>query len=167
MEWVFDNFEYKELLSEGEEIAEVKVENSDGNGYVLVKPEEDVSTLWYNEVDVTSIQKNIKLYDSVQAPVKKNQKLGEIELKLSDEIIANVDLVASSDIDRSFVKFNLSTAKDFFGSKWMKRAVWISLSLLLFYLAICISAFVYAKRNPKGGLSNKKVVKKLYGNKRK
>ena len=31
MEWVFDNFEYKELLSEGEEIAEVKVENSDGN----------------------------------------------------------------------------------------------------------------------------------------
>lgn len=57
MEWVFDNFEYKELLSEGEEIAEVKVENSDGNGYVLVKPEEDVSTLWYNEVDVTSIQK--------------------------------------------------------------------------------------------------------------
>ena len=167
MEWVFDNFEYKELLSEGEEIAEVKVENSDGNGYVLVKPEEDVSTLWYNEVDVTSIQKNIKLYDSVQAPVKKNQKLGEIELKLSDEIIANVDLVASSDIDRSFVKFNLSTAKDFFGSKWMKRAVWISLSLLLFYLAICIWAFVYAKRNPKGGLSNKKVVKKLYGNKRK
>ena len=49
----------------------------------------------------------------------------------------------------------------------MKRAVWISLSLLLFYLAICIWAFVYAKRNPKGGLSNKKVVKKLYGNKRK
>lgn len=167
MEWVFDYFEYKDLLSGNEEIAEIKVNNSDGSGYVLVKPKEDYSTLWYSEVDVTSIQKNIKLYDSVNAPVKKGQKLGEIELKLSDEVIANIDLVAASNVDRSFVKFNLSTAKGFFGSKWMKRAIIISLVLVLFYLAVCIWAYVYAKRNPKSSLANKRIVKKLYGNKKK
>lgn len=167
MQWVFDNFEYKDLLSSSEEIAEIAVNDSDGNSYVLVKPKEDVSALWYNEVDVTSIQINKKLYESVNAPVKKGQKLGEIELKLSDEVIANVDLVAASDVDRSFVKFNLSTAKDFIGSSWMKRAAVISLLLSLFYLTVCIWAYIYAKNNPKSGLSNKRIVKKLYGNKKK
>lgn len=166
MEWVFDNFDYKDLLSDEEEIAEVKVSDSDGNGYVLVKPKEAFSTLWYNEVDVTSIQKDIKLYDSVSAPVKKGQKLGEIQLKLADDEIAVIDLVASSDVDRSFVKFNLSTAKGFFGSKWMKRAVVISILLILVYLGICFYAFVRVKNSSTRGLDNKKVVQKLYGNKK-
>lgn len=166
LDWVFDNFEYKDLLAAGEEIAEVKVDNSDGNGYVLVKPKGAVSTLWYNEVDVTSIQKNIKLYENVKAPVKKGQKLGEIELKLSDEVIANVDLVAASDVERSFVKFNLSTAKNFFGSKWFVRAIVISIVLVLFYFSVCLWAFIYAKKNPKSGFSNRKIIKKLYGNRR-
>ena len=167
MEWVFENFEYKDLLASAEEVAEIKVSDSDGSGYVLVKPKEDFSTLWYNEIDLTSIKRNTKLYENVSAPVKKGQKLGEIELKLSDEVIANIDLVAASDVDRSFVKFNLSTAKDFFGSEWMTRAIIISAVLILFYLSVCVWAFIYAKKNPKGRLSNKKVVKKLYGKKRK
>lgn len=167
MDWVFDNFEYKELISANEEIAEIKVENSDGGGYVLVNPKQNYSTIWYNEIDVTSIQKNIKLFDAVNAPVKKGQKLGEIELKLSDEVITTVDLVASVDVERSFVKFNLETAKEFIGSKWMKLAIILSISLSLFYLLICIWAFVYMKKNPKTGLANKKIVKKLYGRKKK
>ncbi len=166
-EWVFDNFEYKDLLSADAEIAEVKVEDSDGKGYVLVKPEKDVSALWYNEVDITSIQKNPKLYENVKAPIKKGQKLGEYEMKLSDEHIATVNLVAASDVERSFVKFNLSTAKNFFNSKWFTRATVIAIVLVLFYLAVCIWAFVYAKKNPKNGFSNKKIVKKLYGNRKK
>lgn len=166
MDWAFDNFEFKDILSEKEEIAEVKVENSDGNGYVLVKPAKEYKTLWFNEIDVTSIQKNINVEKTIQAPVKKGQKLGSIEMKLSDEVIATVDLVAASDVERSFVKFNMSAAKNFFKSKWITRAFIISLILSLMYLGICIWLYVYAKKNPKGGFSNKKIVKKLYQNKR-
>lgn len=166
MEWAFENFQYKDLLSSGEEIAEIKVSDSDGSGYVLVKPQNDYSTLWYDEVDLTSIKRDIRLYENVSAPVRKGQKLGEIELKLSDEVIAKIDLVAASDVERSFVKFNLSTAKDFFGSKWMNRAFIISGLLISFYLFVCIAAYIYAKKSTKGSFSNKKVVKKLYRNKR-
>ena len=74
------------MLSDDEEIAEIKVENSDGSGYVLVKPKEELSTLWYSDIDTTSIQKNIKLAENVKAPVKKGEKLGEIELKISDKL---------------------------------------------------------------------------------
>lgn len=167
MDWVFKNFEYRELLVANEEISEIKVENSDGNGYVLLKPEKSVSELWYNEVDVTSIQRIPRLYENVNAPIKKGQKLGEIELRFSDEVIANVNLVAAEDVERSFVMFNLTTAKEFFGSKWMVRAILLSVALTLFYSGVCICAFIYAKKNPKTGFANKKIVKKLYGNKKK
>lgn len=167
MEWVFDNFSFQILLSKDEEIAEVKVENSDGNGYVLVKPKEELSTLWYNDIDATSIQKNIRLAENVKAPVKKGDKLGEIELKLSDEKIAVIDLVASTDVDRSFLKFNLSMTKNFFSSPWFLVAIVVSLLISLIYLGLCIWAYTDAKNRAKGSFSNKKIVRKLYGNKRK
>ena len=167
LEWVFDNFNYQVLLSDDEEIAEVKVENSDGNGYVLVKPKEELSTLWYNDIDATSIQKNIKLAENVKAPIKKGEKLGEIELKLSDEQIAVIDLVASTDVERSFIKFNLSMTKKFFSSIWFLIAIIVTIFISLIYLGLCIWAYTDAKHRAKGSFSNKKIVKKLYGNKRK
>lgn len=167
LEWVFDNFNYQVLLSDDEEIAEVKVENSDGSGYVLVKPKEELSTLWYNDIDATSIQKNIKLAEDVKAPIKKGEKLGEIELKLSDEQIAVIDLVASTDVDRSFIKFNLSMTKKFFSSIWFLIAIIATIFISLIYLGLCIWAYNDAKHRAKGSFSNKKIVKKLYGNKRK
>lgn len=166
MEWVFDNFNYQVLLSKDEEIAEIKVSDSDGNGYVLIKPANEVSSLWYNDVDTTSIQKNITLAEDVVAPVKKGQKLGEIELKLSDEVIDVVDLVASTDVERSLLKFNLSMTKDFFKSNWFGVAIIISVMLTLIYLAICVWAYNDYKKRAKGSFSNKKIVKKLYGNNR-
>ncbi|MBE6845275.1 MAG: D-alanyl-D-alanine carboxypeptidase [Ruminococcus sp.] len=166
MEWAFENFNYQVLLSKDEEIAEIKVSNSDGSGYVLIKPEREVSSLWYNDVDTTAIQKNITLAEDVTAPVKKGQKLGEIELKMSDEVIDVVDLVAASDVERSFLKFNLSMTKDFFTSNWFVVAIVTSLILSLVYLAICIWAYNDYKKRAKGSFSNKKIVKKLYGNNR-
>lgn len=167
LEWVFDNFSYQVLLSDDEEIAEIKVENSDGSGYVLVKPKKELSTLWYSDIDTTSIQKNIKLAENVKAPVKKGEKLGEIELKLSDEQIAVIDLVASTDVERSFLKFNLSMTKNFFSSVWFLIAIIATIFLSLIYLGLCIWAYTDAKKRAKGSFSNKKIVKKLYGNKRK
>lgn len=166
MEWVFDNFNYQVLLSKDEEIAEIKVSDSDGNGYVLIKPEREVLSLWYNDVDTTAIQKNIILAEDVVAPVNKGQKLGEIELKMSDEIIDIVDLVAADNVERSFLKFNLSMTKDFFSSKWFAVAIIVSVMLSMIYLAICIWAYNDYKKRAKGSFSNKKIVKKLYGNNR-
>lgn len=123
--------------------------------------------MWYSDIDTTSIQKNIKLAENVKAPVKKGEKLGEIELKLSDEQIAVIDLVASTDVERSFLKFNLSMTKNFFSSVWFLIAIIATIFLSLIYLGLCIWAYTDAKKRVKGSFSNKKIVKKLYGNKRK
>lgn len=166
MEWVFNNFGYRVLLNKDEEMGEIKVAESDGSGYVLIKPDREVSSLWYNEVDTTSITKNITLAKDVVAPVKKGQKLGEIELKLGDELIDVVDLVAATDVDRSFLRFNLSVAKDFFVSRWFVLALAISAVLAVIYTAVCIWAYRDYKLRARGSFSNKKIVKKLYGNNR-
>ncbi len=163
MKWVFDNFSYQVLLSKDEEIAEIKVSDSDGSGYVLIKPAKEVSSLWYNDIDTTSIQKNPVLAKDVVAPVKKGQKLGEIELKISDEVISVVDLVAATDVNRSLLKFNLSMTKDFFTSRWFILAMVASVGLSAIYAGLCIWAFTDYKKRAKGSFSNKKIVKKLYG----
>lgn len=166
MKWVFENFNYQVLLSKDEEIAEIKVSNSDGSGYVLIKPAKEVSNLWYNDIDTTSIQKNITLAENVSAPVKKGQKLGEIELKISDEVISVTDLVAADNVQRSLLKFNLSMTKDFFKSKWFITAMVASVIISVIYFVLCMLAYNDYKKRAKGSFSNKKIVKKLYGNNR-
>ncbi|MFR6495579.1 MAG: hypothetical protein ACLUOF_03490 [Ruminococcus sp.] len=92
--------------------------NSDGNSYVLVHPKEDCILLWCKDVDVSAVQKVIHLDQNVMAPVKKGDKLGTIELKFSGEVIAEVPLVAVSDVDRSFTKFNAYALENFPNSPW-------------------------------------------------
>ena len=166
MDWAFNKFSYQVLLSKGEEQGEIKVDDSKDSGYVLIKPDKDITRLWYNEVDTTSIQRRITRAEDVTAPVKKGQKLGEIELWLGSELIDKADLVAESDVDRSFLEFNLSVAKNFFKSKWFKIAMVVSAVFTLIYFLICLYAKKQYRSRAKGSFSNKKIVKKLYGNNR-
>ena len=166
MSWVFENFSYTTLLDKKEEVAELKVSNSNGNGYVLLKPEKSVSTLWYNDVDTTSVQTIKTLAEDVSAPIKKGQKLGEIELRLGDELIDIVDLVAADDVERSFLKFNFSMTTDFFSSKLFLIAVIITSILSFIYIALCVWAYQDRRRRNKSNFANKNIVKKLYRNNR-
>ena len=166
MKWVFENFSYTTLLNKNEEVAELKVSNSEGSGYVLLKPAKNVSTLWYNDVDTTSIQTIKTLAEDVSAPVNKGQKLGEIELRLGNELIDVVDLVAANDVERSFIKFNFSMTADFFKSRWFLIAVIITSVLSFIYILICFWAYQDRKRRSKSSFANKKIVKKLYRNNR-
>ena len=166
MSWAFESFSYTTLLERDAEMGEIKVANSDGNDYVLIKPERAVTRLWYSDIDVTAIQRKTSLATDVSAPVKKGQKLGEIELRLGDELIDVVDLVAADDVDRSLIKFNFSAAMDFFGSKWFYIGLGISVVISFLYLLLCIWAYNEYKNYSKRSFSNKKVVKKLNQNNR-
>ena len=166
MKWVFENFSYATLLDKNEEVAELKVSNSNGNGYVLLKPAKSISTLWYNDVDTTSVQTIKTLAEDVSAPVNKGQKLGEMELRLGDELIDVVDLVAADNVERSFLKFNFSMTTDFFTSRWFLISVIITSILSFIYILICFWAYQDRKRRSKSNFANKKIVKKLYRNNR-
>ncbi len=149
--WAFNNFSYQVVLAESAELGELPVSLSEGNDYVLARPKNEVSLLWYDEVDISLISRDkIKWYKSeLQAPVKKGEVLGEVTLEYSGEDLATVELIAVSDIDRSVTKYNLYAAKMFPKSKWFKKAFIISGMLCGIYILICIYSYVLFKNRAK------------------
>lgn len=133
-QWAFENFKPTVLLSTDEEIGEVGVKYSDGNDYVLVQPAEKFSMLWPTCIDTTVIDRKKNLPDEIEAPVKKGDKVGTLELKCSGETLAVVDLVAATDVNKSALKYNLDVAKNFFGSFWFKLAIVLIVVLIGAYI---------------------------------
>ena len=59
--------------------------------------------------------KNFNVKNNVQAPIKRGEKLGTLDIISNDEIVLTTDLLALNDVD----------AKGFFGRIWSKFVLWI------------------------------------------
>ncbi len=145
-DWASESLSYTTILGDDQELAEVAVENSDGNSYVLVRPETDCILLWCDDVDSSAVQRVIELDDDVQAPVKAGDELGTVTLKFSGEEIASVPLVAISDVGRSFWRYNLYALENFHHSPWLRNGIIAGCVLTVLYIILCIIASVRAKR---------------------
>lgn len=155
--WAFKHFSYQVVLPDSAELGEIPVELAEGNNYVLAKPKEEMTMLWYNDVDTSLISRdNITWYKtSLKAPIKKGEPLGMVTLEYAGEQIGTMELVAVSDVDRSVAKYNIYAAKMFPKASWFKKSIVISSVVCLIYIMICIYAYVVFK-------NKKKPVKPLY-----
>ncbi|MBR5513643.1 MAG: D-alanyl-D-alanine carboxypeptidase [Ruminococcus sp.] len=149
--WAFNNFSYEVVLADTAELGELPVELADGSSYVLAKPVEEVSLLWNNEVDLSLISKdNITWYNKkLQAPIKKGEPLGRVTLEYSGEKLADVELVAVADVERSVLKYNTYAAKLFLKSSWFKNSLIIAGVLSVLYIILCVYAYVLYKSHSK------------------
>ena len=154
-EWAFTHISYQVLLADTAEVGEIPVELADGNDYVLARPKEEFSLLWYDEIDTAVINKyDIKWYKkSLQAPVKKGEPLGEVTLKYNGEELGTVELVAVSDVNRSAAKYNLYAVTKFKNSKWFRNALTVSFVLCAIYILMCIYSYVLFKNKQKNAKS--------------
>ena len=56
--WAFNHFSYQIILAETAELGEIPVSLADGNDYVLARPKEEISLLWYDDIDVSLINRD-------------------------------------------------------------------------------------------------------------
>jgi len=56
--WAFSHFSYQVILADTAEVGELQVKLAEGNDYVLARPKEDFTILWYDEVDTSVIDKS-------------------------------------------------------------------------------------------------------------
>lgn len=138
LEWAFVHLTYTEILPASTQLGEVKVNNAEAEDYVLVKPTEGYSCIWCDTTDIKSVQKIYNWPDTVNAPVHAGDKVGTVTLKLSGETLAEIDVVASSDVARSFWKYNLSEIPGFFKSKYLRRTWILGIVLSLLYIGGCV-----------------------------
>ena len=146
-EWVAGHFEQRTILNDNTELGQVTVLNGDGIDYVLVRPAKAYYTLWYDMADSSSVVQDIDLPESVSAPVKAGDKIGTVTLKFSGEDIAAVDLIATSDVELSSMKYYAALVKYFPKTPWMKYAIIASVLLCAIYIALCVySHIMYLQR---------------------
>ncbi|MDE6797398.1 MAG: serine hydrolase [Ruminococcus sp.] len=143
-DWAFTHLSYQVLLADTAEVGELPVELASGNDYVLARPKNEVTMLWYDEIDVAVVNKyDIKWYNKfLYAPVKKGDPLGEVTLKYNGEELGTVELVAVSDVERSTSKYNLYAVKQFISSKWFRNTLIVSILLCVIYITVCIYCYV-------------------------
>lgn len=149
--WAFKNFSYQTVLPESTELGEIPVSLADGNNYVLARPKEEVTLLWYDDVDISLISRDNITWktDSLKAPVRKGESLGTVTLEYSGEQLATVELVAVSDVKRSASKYNLYAIKQFPKTDWFVKSLVVAIVLCSIYILICIYSYVLFKNDQK------------------
>lgn len=149
-EWAFANFEYTTILNDSEEKAEVPVAYGEGVDYVIVKPDEEFARIWNTRIPISSIHEIINVEENVIAPVRKGDKLGTLELQYGGETLVVVDLVATTDVQRSQRTSIITIAKSFIGSERFYDAAKYSIGFFLAYtVLIIILKIIVARSNKK------------------
>lgn len=71
-----------------------------GDADYIVGELEDTGMLTVEKSKLAAVEKTITMPDTVDAPVAEGQKLGELELRSGDEIIAKIPIVAKNKVER-------------------------------------------------------------------
>ena len=98
LDYGFNNYEYKELAKKGDTLKTVSVTKGVKETAELVI-ESDCGLLIKKGQD-KQIEQQVKVEDNLQAPIKENQKVGEIVYMLSGKKIARTNVIANCSVDK-------------------------------------------------------------------
>ena len=151
--WAFNKFEIRTVVQATEPIVEIPVKLSANKDHVIATPEKDVSLLMPNDIELSSVQKLAHVKDSLDAPVKAGDVIGTLDLKLKDDVLATVNLVASDSVDRSTFLFMLDRVQNFFSLIYVRVAAIVLAILIIAYLIFTVA---YNKNRQKSKYKTKR-----------
>ena len=155
--WLFDNFEYRQILSSAETVitVPVKLGTTDSTG---VRSEDAVSVILPKDYDTSRIGYQYVLYHEAQgktleAPISAGQILGEITVVELDEnsnpvrTFGTSQLVAASNVEMSRLDYMSSQIRDLFQEPIVRRILLILIILLAVYLLLVIVYYIQRVRH--------------------
>ena len=106
--------------------------------------------MWPVNIPIEDVEKRITVRDNIVAPVEKGDVLGTMELIYKGEVLAVIDLISTTKVERSPVKERARITKAYFGSKLFK----VTGSIVLLCIgAYCVFCFLLAQRKYLRGLN--------------
>ena len=112
LDYGFNNFEYKKLLSSGDLIKNINISKGTKNSLTAIA-ESDCAHLIQKGANV-NIEQIVNI-DNLSLPIKKDSVIGTVNFVLDNEIISNSNLLADSDIDKlSIFSMNKIVIKKWF-----------------------------------------------------
>ncbi len=137
-DWVFDSFKVKTVMEKGRYIADVPVRLSYEKDVVGLVSNQRLTALIPTDVEISSVQLVPDLPESIDAPVKKGDKVGSVKLVLAGEELGEADLVANDSVEMSKLLYYYDQAMNMLDSFWVKFAVIFVVLLFVGYIVIMI-----------------------------
>ena len=113
--WAFTNFTYRSVLENSETIDSIPIDYSWDYDTVNIRPEKEVFALIPKDADQSTIE--IKTEYSVkraEAPVKKGEVVGTVDVYYADEKIGSTNAVIAESVEGSQLLKVFSSVEDFF-----------------------------------------------------
>jgi D-alanyl-D-alanine carboxypeptidase (penicillin-binding protein 5/6) len=150
--WAFSSLEYRAVLSVNDILRQVTVLNGQDADRVQLQPAHDFNYLLPSDLDRSAILREVTLFDEeVEAPVARGEILGFVELKLADEVLAKIDLVAAADVEKSFEARVVRSVTGIFSATWFQALAAVVVALALFVVALRIMNSRRRKARKNGG----------------
>ncbi|MCL2019816.1 MAG: D-alanyl-D-alanine carboxypeptidase [Oscillospiraceae bacterium] len=148
--WAFSSLEYRTIMSANDIVAQLPVVNGIEDR-IQLKPVSDFSYLLPSGLDRTAVLRVPKPFnDEVEAPIEKGQILGVIELVLSGETLARIDMVAATDVSMSIESRIMDNVTGIFGEWWFQTGVALVAALTVFVIILRIINSQRAKNRRTG-----------------
>ncbi len=124
MEWGFENFTTKTVLTQETLVEEVTVNLSRETDHVVVHPAYTATAVMPKDLSPEDLVWDVKLHqESVDAPVTAGDELGTITLSYGDREYVTVPLLALNDVAASKFLVAKKAIIDFFSQTWVKLAI--------------------------------------------
>ena len=142
-DWAFENFSYREVLRSTEIIKEIPVEMGSNADSVSVRPENSVSALIPNDMDVNIFRREVEIFSEVtgeklHAPILAGNILGQIIITNEGISYGKVNLVAANGVDLSKIHYMKTQVDATLQSGPVKAVFWIMILLLVTYIVLVV-----------------------------
>ncbi len=152
LNWVYENIRYRVIASPNQNVAVVNVSSGKGTDTLRLVPEKETSALVPSNATTASVLFEIvegTVPETVKAPVKKGEVIGQANILYAGQILSKVNLVAAEDVSLSFIGFIMTGIRNI-----MTSTVFIVLVALLAvgcttYLVISYNAYKKRERQKK------------------
>lgn len=155
LDWVYNDFRTETIVTEGETVAEVKINMSMSVSTMLLAASEDFSVILPTQTDATAVLQVVDIPDSLDAPIAAGDIVGTITFYLSDTEIGSVNLIATQDVTQNQFLYLMNFIESIFTSIWF---IIIAVATLIFTI---VYVFIIIRMN-KRKRSNKVIRRKRY-----
>lgn len=155
-EWVFDEFEYREVFDTATPVGESPVDLSMDTDTVALALKTPINAVVPKAAEASSFKVEVELFNErAEAPITLGQELGTATVKYAGETIATVPVVAINAVERSGMLAFVKGVTEFFGGS-------VFAIIILVIILIIVGFIVYViiiNRNKRKRRKNKRKVK--------
>ena len=138
-EWVFNEFEYREVYDTATPVGECPVDLSMDTDTVALALKAPVNAVVPKAAEMSSFKVEVELLNErAEAPIALGQELGTATIKYAGETLATVPVVAINAVDRSGMLAFVKGVTDFFGGSIFAIIILVILLLIVSFIVYII-----------------------------